>query len=124
MKELKTLEKYSKALKKELQKKLKTGLEINRTIYPVKSEGAVFEFVIDKVKKSKRVEKEYSSVNEIIINSDQSLIQGDIRNVSFGGTNIFMNKNKITIIKGENKKEEWSNKQIKKDLENILGDKR
>ncbi|MCS5423084.1 MULTISPECIES: hypothetical protein [Psychrilyobacter] len=124
MENIKVLEKYSKTLKKELKKKLKSGLEINSVIYPVEKEGAVFEFTIDKTKKSKRIERKRRSVNEVVSNSSQNIITGNINSASFSGTNIIMNKNKITIIKGGNEKEEWNNKQIEKDIRIILGDKK
>jgi len=104
---------------------LLAGDELNllpkTTIYPVDGQGAVFEFIFNKENDHSEVIKSISkSVGQILSVIPQRLVSGNIDGFTFGGTNIYMETNRLLLIKGENAKEQWSGNAVLEDVKRVV----
>jgi hypothetical protein len=48
------------------------------------------------------------------------MINGAPENIKFGGTNLYMETNRIVVIKGDDTNEEWSGATIEKDVSRVV----
>ncbi|MCK4623470.1 MAG: hypothetical protein KAT62_14815 [Desulfuromonadales bacterium] len=121
MKNKKWLENYAKFFRRRLSEHLKPGIGIDCKVYPVYSQGAVLEFSLgENLSNQDEFAEPQKSINEVLKTVTQRLVGGDISNITFSGTNISMEGNRIIIIKGEDSQEEWNGSGAKKDLDRIL----
>lgn len=122
MKDKKTIDEYTAAFKNLLQKRLKKGIGIKCVVHPAEEAGAVLEFIL--VPKGEQQLIEYKpaeeTVNDVLKRVEQKLVGGDISNVTFAGTNISMEGNKIILIKGEDDLGEWDEGAARSDLNRIF----
>lgn len=125
MKQTDTLKKYTLRLAKELQPRLRHGVEPDFVIYPADGEGAV---VMVELKMAPGTRSQYENitvkrtapnVNAVLKEIPQRLVAGNLDGVAFKGTNIFLENNKILFIKGDDSN--WTEKDAKVDLERALG---
>jgi hypothetical protein len=135
----KTINQYARSVIKNLKPSLRKDFRIQLNITPTNESGGVVEVeiiqpstVIGGRYKSKapagkggrvlsngvaiRVAKK--SVNEALIDIPQKMIGGDFSTVTFAGTNIYMEGNRIVFIKGNN--EDWSEQNAKDDVEKAI----
>ncbi len=117
----KKLRKYTTSFINVLSPYLKKGFQISATIHPATEEGAIIEFEIKKGKQKKiTILKTVQKINNTLKNIDQKFIGGDIENLSFGGTNLYMEGQRILIIKGDDDHSYWSNKAVIEDVDRIM----
>ena len=117
----KHLKKYTNSVIVELSKYLRKGMKIKAKIYPVTSEGALIELVINENNQSNiEISSTVPRVNDALNKVDQNLISGNIQGVTFKGTNLYMDGKRILIIKGEDTHNEWSNAAVQKDIKRIV----
>lgn len=117
----KQLTKYVKLLIEKLALHIRKGLIISADIYPAKGEGAIIELIINEKNKEIKFHQATATINVTLQHVDQKIVSGNINGIRFGGTNISMEGQRIVIIKGEDRHEEWSNKAVERDLQRIVG---
>ena len=117
----KKLKKYTESFMKSLTRYLKKGLNVSATIHPANSGGAIIEFdITEQARNEIRMIDTVPSINTTLERIDQRMIGGNIQGVTFLGTNVYMDGNRIVIIKGEDGHEHWSNKAVSDDINRII----
>jgi hypothetical protein len=115
------LKKYVELFKKNISRYLADGIDISSTIYPVESEGAVFEFLLNNTNDNNEViEKARPTVGRVLSEIPQKLIGGNIDGVRFRGTNLYLEGNRILIIKGEDDASSWSGNAVIEDVQRVV----
>lgn len=108
MKKTSKLKKYTELFLKNLQKFLAPGVSIQTKIYPVDAQGAVFEFTFNREnKESVEIKPPMPSVGHVLSVVPQRMIAGNVHGVTFGGTNIYMEGDRLLLIKGEDNQASW-----------------
>ena len=121
MKKLSKLNKYVELFIKNIQKYLSKNICIHSVIHPVHGSGAVFEFFLKPgAETSQSVKPTEKSVSAVLSKIPQNMIAGDLNNVHFGGTSIYLEGNRIIVIKGEDKSEYWSGTTVKNDVMRVV----
>ena len=117
----KKLKKYTNSFIDALEPYLKKGFQVSATIHPSSGEGAVIEFEIHEGKRSDiTIISTVPRVNNTLENIDQRMIGGNIQGVKFGGTNLYMDGQRIVIIKGEDDHSYWNNKAAINDVGDVV----
>ncbi|OLQ83748.1 hypothetical protein BIT28_27775 [Photobacterium proteolyticum] len=120
----KKLKKYTDSFIKGLLPYLKKGLHISAKIHPANTNGAIIEFEIQEQKRSEiKVLETVPSINTTLERIDQRMIGGNIQGVTFLGTNVYMDGQRIVIIKGEDDFNHWSNSAVTEDINRIVSPK-
>ena len=121
MKKTKRLQKYVELFKRNISLFVAPGIEIKTTIYPVEAEGAVFEFLLNKDKDSTEViDKIRPTVGRVLSELPQRMVGGNIEGIKFGGTNLYLEGNRILIIKGEDDPSSWTGKAVGEDVQRVV----
>jgi hypothetical protein len=120
MRREKDLKRYGKVLTEHLSNYLKDNLKVSCDIYPSVGPGALLVFNIAKDQRRERYNSPSKNVSEALASIDQNFISGDLKNVNFGGTNVFMDKSRIILIKGDDEQNTWSNKAAIEDVKKIV----
>ncbi|MFA0570646.1 hypothetical protein [Vibrio gallaecicus] len=117
----KKLKKYTESFMKSLARYLKEGLNVSATIHPANSGGAIIEIdITEKNRNEIKVIDTVPSINVTLERIDQRMIGGNIQGVTFLGTNVYMDGNRIVIIKGEDDYAHWGNKAVVDDINRII----
>ncbi|MGR5154862.1 hypothetical protein [Photobacterium swingsii] len=115
------LNKYVELFKRNIAKYLAQNISIKTVIHPVSSSGAVFEFFLNQDDDEK---VDYSSVSRsvghVLSKIPQRMIGGDIGNVQFGGTSLYLENNRIVVIKGEDSVNEWTGDAVISDVKRVV----
>ncbi|WP_418608943.1 hypothetical protein ACNSN2_07255 [Pseudoalteromonas sp. US3C1013] len=120
----KKLKKYTGSLLSSLSRYIKKGMNLSATVYPANDEGAIIEILIEESKKNEiTIVDSVPRINDTLEKVDQRLIGGNIQGVTFRGTNLYMDGNRILIIKGEDAHNEWSNAAVSEDVKRIVSPK-
>lgn len=120
----KKLKKYTRSLVSSLSKYIKKGMSLSATIHPTNGEGAIIELLIEESNNSEiKLLDSVPRINDTLEKVDQRLIGGNIQEVTFRGTNLYMDGNRILIIKGEDVHHEWSNAAVSEDIKRIVSPK-
>ena len=107
MKKSSKLKKYNELFKRNITSYLAPDVAIKTTIYPVEGQGAVFEFEFNKDSdNSETISRMRPTVGRVLSDIPQNLIGGNTEGITFGGTNLLMEGNRILIIKGEDYREQ------------------
>jgi hypothetical protein len=124
------LKKYARGVIRNLKPNLRKDINITLTVHPSQNSGGVVEVIlsphIGKIGKGTGVKgirginirAAKGSVNEILKTVPQNFIGGSLDGVTFEGTNISMENNRIVFIKGDN--EHWKDADAKFDIEKII----
>jgi len=116
------LKKYAELFRRYLRQYLAAGVKIQTTIYPVDAEGAVFEFLLVQGPEEKEeVRESYATVGRVLSSIPQRIVAGNLDNTHFGGTNLFLEGNRILVIKGEDADSSWSGEAVKDDVKRTVG---
>lgn len=120
----KKLKKYAQSFIKELSNHLNKGFKANATIHPADAEGAIIEFEIHEGRRSEvNILESVSRINDTLEKIDQRMIGGNIQGVTFRGTNLYMDGQRIVIIKGDDAHNEWSNSAVTEDVRRVVSPK-
>ena len=120
----KLLKKYAKNFTEAISKNIKYGYVLEAKIHPVDSSGAIIEFDIVNGKKSKTLfEKPAATVGKSLQSIQQNFIGGNLDGVTFSGTNVMMDNNRIIIVKGENDNSVWNLKAAREDALRVISPK-
>lgn len=121
----KKLKKYAQSFIQELSNHLNKGFKVNATIHPADAEGAIIEFIIHEGNRSEiNTLQSVPRINVTLERIDQRMIGGNIQGVTFRGTNLYMDGQRIVIIKGDNSHDEWSNSAASSDVKRVISSKR
>jgi hypothetical protein len=114
------IQRYINEFRRYISSVLKPNIGLEIDIYNCGNEGAVL--IIFFKPGGKSIDKEINEFNTIadVLNSiEQNFVGGNISGMTFKGTNMMMDQNRILLIK-ESNKDEWSSTQLKEDLNNIF----
>lgn len=121
MKRTTRLKKYVELFKRNINLFLAPGVSVKTTIYPVEGDGAVFEFFFNKDGiETEELSNIRKTVGSVLSEIPQKLIGGDTESVKFGGTNLYLEGNRILVIKGEDKPEQWSGNAVIDDVKRVV----
>jgi hypothetical protein len=121
MKRTTRLKKYVELFKRNMSQFLAPGISIKTTIFPVEADGAVFEFLLNKDgDSSETIEKIRPTINRILSEIPQRMIGGNIEGVKFGGTNLYLEGNRVLVIKGEDDSDNWSGNAVLDDVKRVV----
>jgi hypothetical protein len=123
MKDSDALSLYAKGVIKNLKPNLRKDIEIVLTIHPTDTIGGVVEVVLEPSngkghKRGVEIKSSKQTVNDILRAVPQNLIAGNTDGVTFQGTNISMDHNRIVFIKGDN--EHWSGADAIADVQKVI----
>lgn len=115
------LSKYIELFRKKIEVYLAPNISIKATIYPVEKEGAVIELIFNPKGENDDVfARTYTTVGSVLASIPQRLVSGNIENVSFGGTNIYMEANRVLLIKGEDQPKHWDGNAVIEDVRRVV----
>lgn len=121
MKKTTRLQKYVELFRRNIEGYLASNVSIKATIYPVDSKGAVFEFIFNTNKdKTEKIESVSPTVGSVLGKIPQRMVAGNLEGVSFGGTNIYMEGNRLLLIKGEDEPKQWSGTAVQNDVLRVV----
>jgi hypothetical protein len=121
MKKMPQLQKYVELFRRNIEGYLASNVSIKATIYPVDSEGAVFEFIFNTNNdKTEKIESVNPTVGSVLGKVPQRMVAGSLEGVSFGGTNIYMEGNRLLLIKGEDESKQWSATAVQNDVLRVV----
>lgn len=114
------LKKYTELFLRNLEKFLAPGVSIKTKIYPVEAQGAVFEFTFNRDgERTVELAKVMPTVGHVLSVVPQRLIGGNIKGVTFGGTNIYMEGDRLLLIKGEDDQNSWDGNAVNDDVRRV-----
>ena len=115
------LKKYVELFKRNISQFVPPGVDIKSTIFPVEGEGAVFEFIFNKnLESAEIIENIRPTVGRVLSEIPQRLVGGNLDNVKFGGTNLYLEGNRILIIKGEDDPSSWTGNAVIDDVKRVV----
>jgi len=115
------LKKYVELFKKRISRYLAAGINIKTIIYPVDADGAVFEFQFNHDNDSSvTIDSVRPTVGRVLSDIPQRMVGGNIEGVKFGGTNLYLEGNRILVIKGEDDPPGWSGKAVVEDVQRVV----
>lgn len=121
MKRSTRLKKYVELFKRNIRQFMAPGVEIKTTIYPVEAEGAVFEFIFNRNNDStETLNRTRPTISSVLSEIPQRMVGGNIDGVKFGGTNLYLEGDRILVIKGEDDPESWSGNAIIEDVQRVV----
>ncbi|ELN6883957.1 hypothetical protein RZY40_002164 [Vibrio alginolyticus] len=121
MKKHTKLKKYVELFKRSINQYLAKGIDVRSTIYPVESKGAVIEFILNNTgDQNLIIENVYPTVGKVLTKIPQRLIGGNIEGVTFSGTSLYLEGNRVLIIKGEDDSSSWSGSAVLEDVQRVV----
>ena len=118
MKQTTKLLKYTKLFRKNIQKYLEPEMKIITNIYPIKEKGAIFEFMFNKDSDKETIKGIEETLLKSFLKIKQEFI--DEKNITFKGTNLLLEDNRIIIIKSTDEPILWNGETIKDDVKRII----
>jgi hypothetical protein len=115
------LKKYVELFTRKISKYLSQDINIRTVIHPVEGEGALFEFFLG-LNNEETIEfaPVQKTVGHALLSIPQKMIKGAPESIKFGGTNLYMETNRVVVIKGDDTNEEWSGAVIEKDVARVV----
>lgn len=121
MKRNSRLKKYVELFKRYISEFLADGVAIRSVIHPVEADGAVFEFFLNvDGDDSERIEAVRPSIGTVLSEIPQNMFGGDISQIRFGGTNLYLEGNRVVVIKGEDEDSAWIGNVIREDVMRVV----
>ncbi len=115
------LKKYVELFNRKIVSYLSNNVSIKTTIHPVIESGAVFELHLNTDDdETITISKAKQSVGHVLENIPQNMFEGNLSNVTFKGTNLYLEGSRILVIKGGDSHEEWTGESVLNDVERVL----
>jgi len=115
------LNKYVELFSRKIATFLSKNINIKTVVHPVEGEGAVFEFFLGtNIEETVEFAPTQKSVSHAFIGITQSMIGFTPDNIQFEGTNLFLENNRVIVIKSNDINEEWSGTAIDKDVSRVV----
>jgi hypothetical protein len=95
------LKKYVELFTRKISTYLSQDINIKTVIHPVEGEGALFEFFLG-LNNEETIEfaPVQKTVEHALLSIPQNMISGTPENIKFGGTNLYLENNRVVVIKG------------------------
>jgi hypothetical protein len=115
------LKKYVELFTRKIATYLSKDINIKTVIHPVEGEGAIFEFFLG-LNNEETIEfaPVQKTVGHALLSIPQNMISGAPENIKFSGTNLYLENNRVVLIKGDDTNEEWSGIAIEKDVTRVV----
>ncbi len=115
------LKKYVELFNRKISTFLSQDINIKTVVHPVEGEGAVFEFFLG-VNNEETIEfaSPKKTVVHALLSIPQNMISGTPENIKFGGTSLYLENNRVVVIKASDNNEEWSGTAIEKDVTRVV----
>lgn len=115
------LRKYEALFRKKIGLFLAPGISIKTVIFPVENEGAVFEFLLNRENENTSIfENQSISVGKVLEKIPQRFFAGNTDGVSFKGTSLYLEGNRILVIKGDDETDSWSGPAVLDDVMRVV----
>jgi hypothetical protein len=115
------LKKYVELFNRKIATYLSQDIRIKTVIHPVEGEGALFEFFLgEHNEETIEFAPTQKTVGHALLSIPQSMITGTPNNIKFGGTNLYLENNRVVVIKGDDNNEEWSGTAVEKDVTRVV----
>lgn len=112
---------YINSFRKFLSPYLKPGIGISCKVFPAEGQGAILEFILGTETKNEDTYMDpESTINAAFKKIDQHMIGGNLDSVHFAGTNIYLEGNRIILIKAEDRIADWDNLGAQLDINRIV----
>ena len=121
MKDKKLLQQYVNNFRREISPYLKSNVGLKSKIHPSEGEGAILEFEL-----APDLENDDSyvdvaiSLGKALMDIEQNAFGGQLENITFKGTNVIVDGNRIILVKGEDQEDQWSEDAVVNDLARVL----
>ena len=124
MADRKLAERYVKKFRQELEKYLVSGASARLDVLYAKDGGGVVKVTLNKNgENTTNYNGSFSTLGEAVADSGQKAFGGNLKNVTFGGTNKIMDGENIYLIKS-GKSEEWARGKASQDVTDIVSGSR
>lgn len=124
MADRKLAERYVKKFRQELEKYLVTDASVRIDVLYAKDGGGVVKVALNKNgENTTEYNGSFSTLGEAVAYSGQRAFGGDLKNITFGGTNKIMDGEYIYLIKS-GKNEEWTRGKASQDVIDIVSGSR
>jgi hypothetical protein len=121
MKNLTILQSYINDLRRHISPHLKQGIGLTSVTTPAYGQGAVFEIKLGRDRKNDDFfNTAKPTVNDILKDIPQRLVSKDLNSVTFRGTNISMEPDRLILIKGDDDPDLFSDQGAKHDVDRIV----
>ncbi|KXI23677.1 hypothetical protein [Photobacterium sanguinicancri] len=121
MNKISKLKKYDVLFRKNIKSYLSQNVTVKTIIHPVMSEGAVFEFILNMDGEDDIVvNKCESDINYVLKNIHQTMIIGTLDHIQFSGTNLYLEQNRIVVIKGQDDNRLWTGEAVSDDIRRVV----
>ncbi|WP_440905342.1 hypothetical protein ACMZOO_03135 [Catenovulum sp. SX2] len=115
------LEKYVELFNRKIASYLSNHISIKTIVHPVVGEGAVFELLLNPDNdQSVTFKPPQKTVGYVLTSIPQKLFEGNPERVKFQGTSLYLENNRIVVIKGGDSANEWTGPAILNDVERVL----
>jgi len=114
------VERYVKQFRKELESNLVSGVSFRLDVLYAKDGGGVVKVTFNqKGENNDNYNGSFDTLGDAVAASGQRAFGGDLKNITFGGTNKIMDMENIYLIKSE-KSEEWAIGKATQDVRDIV----
>lgn len=114
------IQRYINEFRRNITPMLKPNMGLEIDIYNCGKEGAVLIVFFNPGGKSIDKEiNEFATIADVLNSIEQNFVGGNLTGMTFKGTNMMMEQNRILLIK-EGNQDEWSATKLKEDLEKII----
>ncbi|MGY2463226.1 hypothetical protein [Vreelandella sulfidaeris] len=121
MKKNSRLKKYVELFKRNINAFLVKGIVVRSVAHPVEGDGAVFEFFLNNQgDDTELIGKVRPTIGRVLSEIPQKLVGGNIEGVKFSGTSLYLEGNRIVVIKGEDHPEAWSGSAVLEDVRRVV----
>jgi len=121
MKDKKLLQSYVNNFRRGISSYLKPNIGLRSIVHPSEGEGAILEFELAPgIENDDEYTAATQSLGVALQGIEQRAFGGHLENISFKGTNVILENNRIILVKGEDLAAEWSEEAVAKDLLRVL----
>ena len=121
MKDKDLLQKYINNFRREISPYLKPNIGLKSKVHPSDGEGAILEFELAPgIENDDEYEIVTPSLGLALKDIEQHAFGGQLENISFKGTNVILENNRIILVKGEDQESQWSEQAVMLDLARVL----
>jgi hypothetical protein len=115
------IQRYLNNFRRRIAPYLRPGVGMRVTVHPAQQRGGVIEVALGSLEENDdRHLAPCKTINEALRHVRQHAFGGDLDAFRFEGTNIIMEPNRIILIKGSDKKGEWNDQAVERDIKRIL----
>ena len=100
---------------------LRPGIGLSCIAYPAKHKGAVFEFTIGPaISNADQIRTPVWKINDGLKEVKQRAFGGNLDGITFGGSSLLIEDNRIIILKGDDSDALWNDAAALQDVQRII----